>query len=189
MSKDKIVHFVGFATTLPFEDFNPLWESCLKRLNVSSQKVILDETIQEQKGTFKYISQHEHSSADFKFAFMKESTRANFPNQKVRVVQAGGYMAVQFQPFPTKTKGMVKIIAFTSQGDNELDFYQQQSFLQLNVYEAYFENCKYSHVLEYLVNEKDAPALFTELKTRPGIEVALYKECRTSSLSLKASVI
>ena len=167
-------------TNLHFEDFNPLWETCAKRSTGGSEKVILEQIARKQKGVFRYISQHECTTDDFSFTFIQEGKRSNFPERNTRIVQAGGYIPVQFQPHE-KNAAEIKIIAFVRHGESELDFYRQQTFHHLNIYQAYFENCAYGYVLEFFLDEQDAPMLLDKLNARHGIEAALYHECDTSS--------
>lgn len=187
MDNETIVHFVGFVTNLPPEDFTPLWESHMKRSTASPQKITLHESDADAKGLFKYVSQHEGSSADFRFAFMKESSRPNFPERKARVVQAGGYIPVGFRESPVKTKSVTKIIAFVPMAESALEFYEKQKFQCLNIYQAYFENCAYHLVLEFHVHQTDAPALLAQLKTKPGVEAGVYKDRRHSQPNKKDS--
>jgi hypothetical protein len=185
MDNTKIVHFVGFVTTLDFEDFTPLWESYMKNSIGVPVKITLEET--SQKSPFRYVSQHESSTTDVAFSFMKENSRLNFPDRKARVVQAGGYTPVEFRPKRHKIKDEIKVIVFIPHGERDLGFYRQQTFHHLNIYEAYFENCTYGYVMEFFVNEPDAPELIIQLKTRPGVEAAVYKKCRVISHSKKTS--
>ena len=188
MDKGRIVHFVGFVTDLNYEDFNPLWESYMKQSTHSRDKVTLDQNDQQQQGVYKYVSRHNYSSADFRFVFMKENGRSNFPDRKAKVVQTGGYIPVKLQPTRNLLKGETKIIAFLPHGEQELDFYRRQSFRHLDIYEAYFENCAYGYVLEFYLYEQDGPELLAQLRTRPGIEAAQYKECSVASALKKSPV-
>jgi hypothetical protein len=44
----------------------------------------------------------------------------------------------------------------------------------MNIYEAYFENCTYSYIMEYYVPEKDASLLVEQLSAHGGIQVMTY---------------
>ncbi|HLG39199.1 MAG TPA: hypothetical protein VI461_05995, partial [Chitinophagaceae bacterium] len=76
-----------------------------------------------------------------------------------------------------ETKDDVKVMAFIDHKERELDFYHRQTYRHLNIYEAYYENCTYNYIMEFFIQEMDASALIEKLKTRPGVEVAMYKEC------------
>jgi hypothetical protein len=178
MKKNTIVQFVCFITNLEFEEFSAMWERYAKQFVAGSADMTLHEaTAIKGRNKYKYVSQHESSSADFKFAFMKGRNSEHFPEHNARVVLAGGYRTVQLQCNHNETKDDVKVMAFVAHNERDLDFYHQQTYRHLNIYEAYYESCAYNYIMEFFIQESDAPALVEQLKTRPGIEVALYKEC------------
>ena len=78
-------------------------------------------------------------------------------------------------------------MAFVSQGETELGFYEQQSFRHLNIYEAYFENCAYGYVMEFFLAQEEAQILLPQLKARNGVEAGIYKDCRVFQSSKKLS--
>jgi len=177
MADNRIVHFVGFITNLQLDEFSPLWESYMQRLTSGPETVTLEKAASKQKSLFRYLSQHECSMDDFRFTFLKGGGRSNFPERKARVVQIGGYVPVQRHARRNKIKDEVKVVAFVSGGNPELNYYRRLNISQLNAYEAYFENCTYNHVLEFFMHEPDMPLLLAQLKTSSGIEWAIYKEC------------
>ena len=72
----------------------------------------------------------------------------------------------------------VKVMAFISHNETDINFYSQVSlYRHLNIYQAYYESCTYGHILEFFTPETDAHELVEQLKTRAGIDVALYREC------------
>lgn len=177
MAEDKIVHFVGFITNLQLDEFSPMWESYMHRLTSGPETVTLEKAAGKRKSLFEYLSQHECSTGDFRFAFLKAGGNSNFPERKARVVQIGGYLPVQFQPQGKKSKDEVKVLAFLTSGKPHLNYYQNLNLGRLNIYEAYFENCTYNHVLEFFLDESDVSTLIAQLNTKSGIESAVYKEC------------
>ena len=178
MVKNTIVQFVCFTTRLEPEEFIALWEPYARELGDDMEDFILQEAVAISKGNkFNYISQHQCKSADFSFTFMKGRSRSHFSEHKAKVVQAGGYYSRQVQFLHDEEKGGVKVFAFLDHHETELDFFQQQSCRHLNIYEAYFENCTYSYIMEYFIEENEVPVLVKQLKTRTGIEVDVFKEC------------
>lgn len=176
MKKDKIVQFVCFVTKLGLDEFSSVWESYAKPLLNGSSR--LQETV-EGRGSkkFRYVSQHELESGEFKFSFMKGRSQEHFPEHAAKVVLAGGYLTEQFQSPRHPTKGDAKIIAFLDHSEYELDFYRQLNYRYLNIYSAYFESCLYGNVLEFYLPKADAPALLEQLTARPHTEAAMYKDC------------
>lgn len=187
MSNDTIVQFVCFTTLLEPEEFIALWEPYAKLLVDKPANIQLQKTSSKKAGHRLYVSQHTSGEADFSFAFIKAKSRAQFPEHKAKITQAGGYTLMQFHSPHNRKNNDVKIIAFVPHGETELDFYKGQSFHHLKIYEAYFENCMYGYVMEFFLQEQEAPALLAQLKEKPGVEAALYKECSVAKSSKKMS--
>lgn len=178
MNKETIVQFVCFTSILDVEKFIPIWEPYAKMLGGDLANSLLQEGVAAKSGSrFNYVSQHVCSATDFKFAFMKERRAKHFPEYRTRIIQAGGYLPVRYHSTYNCEKDEVRIMAFLSQGENQLDFYDQEAFPRVNIYEAYFENCAYSYVMEFFVPEQEALELLQQLKARPGIEAGIYKDC------------
>jgi len=177
MKKDSIIQFVGFVTKLDFETFIPQWEEYAKEfMKVSGAKILQRES--DVKNSFKYISQHESNDAGFRFKFMKGRNSEHFHEQSVKVSQAGGYIPIQIQAVQNKESDFLKVMAFISHDENDIDYYRKLShFKFLNIYQAYFENCTYGYILEFFTNETDAPLLLEQLQTRTGSIAAIYKNC------------
>jgi hypothetical protein len=109
---------------------------------------------------------------------MNERRAEHFPEHNVRVVQAGGYIKLQQKGRYSEQDGDIKLIAFVSHSENDIDFYTKLPlFRHLNIHQAYYESCSYGYVLEFFVPETDADELLTQLKQRPGVETGIYKEC------------
>ena len=176
MNKDSIVQFICFSTELDREDFISIWKTYANQLTDDKTNILLNEAVAlKSKNKFKYVSRHESVSSEFLFAFIKESRSASF-SEKAKVVQAGGYTPEQIQCEHSEVKGDVKVIAFIDHDETELGFYHRQTYRHLNIYQAYYENCAYGYIMEFFLDEQDAPLLIEQLKTRSGVEVALYKE-------------
>jgi len=179
MNQNNVVQFVCFVTSLETENFISLWKPYVKGSSNGPDDFVLQQAGEMLSvAKFKFISQHQCNSSDFNYAFMKGRSQMHFPEQKARIVQIGGYIPIQLQCAYNDINGDVKVMAFLDHRETKLDFYYEQTFHHLNIYEAYFENCAYSYVMEYFVQEQDAHVLVQQLKTRIDIEVALYKECK-----------
>ena len=188
MNKDTIVQFICFTSLLEPAEFKEMWESYASFLVDDPANILLQEGIVEKNGNkFNYVLQHVCSAADFRFAFMKEKSKMHLPEHKARIKQAGGYIPVQLQSTYNNVKDDARVVVFVAHGETELEFYRGQSFHYLNIYEAYFENCAYSYVMEFFLNKQEVPELLAQLKTRHGVEAALYEECRVSRSPRKVS--
>jgi len=177
MKKDKIVQFVGFITNLNFDEFVTAWDSFAKRFVKNHEDTILHQQ-SETKNRFKYVSQHEWAQQDFQFSFMEGRTSEYFPEHSVKVVQAGGYTPLQIEWKHQEDNGLVKVLAFISHRENDISFYSQISLHRyLNIYEAFYQSCTYAYILEFFVEEAQAPDLLRLLKTRASIETGVFKEC------------
>jgi hypothetical protein len=176
MKKDSIVHFVCFVTDLNFEEFHVKWEQYARKFVTAKEVMILQQS-GETKSRYKYVSKHVSQNEDFKFTFMKGRLSEHFPEQKVKVVEAGGYKPVQIECEQNDEPGDVRVLAFTSHNETDTSFFSELSMYQhLNIYQAYYESCTYGYILEFFVSATNAPDLLLQLKARPGIEVATYQE-------------
>jgi hypothetical protein len=176
MKKNNIVQFVCFVTQLEFDEFVTKWDHYAKQFITDPGATVLQEAA--TKSRYKYVSQHEHREDDIRFAFMKGRSSDHFADQKVKVLQAGGYTPLQTGNTYHDENTDVKILAFIGHSDNDLDFYRQLAPAHsLNIYEAYYESCTYGYILEYYIPETNAADLLPQLKARPGVEIAVYKEC------------
>jgi hypothetical protein len=178
MKKDTIFQFVCFITNLDFEEFVAKWEPFAKRLMHKRVETTLHELAQT-KGRFKYISQHQWSHDDFQFEFMEgRKGSEHFPEHTIKLLQAGGYTAMQVECSHNEMNGNMKVMAFISHRENDIDFYKNlSSFRYLNIYQAFYESCTYAYIMEFFAEESQVADLMQQLKTRAGIEMAIYKEC------------
>lgn len=175
MKKDTIIQFVCFITELDFDPFVTKWETYAKKLMTDHTKMALQEAV--GKGRFRYISQHECADRDFKFTFMNARRSDDLPEHHIKIIQAGGYSPLQTERKRGQDKGDLKLIAFISHEENDLDFYRNlPGYSALNIYEAYYENCAYGFIMEYFVPEGESFELLAQLKQRPGVISSQYKE-------------
>ncbi len=187
MKKDSVIQFVGFITNLEFSDFVPQWEEYAKQfMKVPGAKITQRKS--DAKNTFKYVSQHELPEGGFHFNFMKGRNSEHFPEQRVKVVQAGGYLAAEMGSKLHEIKGCVKTMAFISHDENDIDFYRQLTgYRYLNIYQAYYENCTYGHILEFFSAPAQAQVLLEQLQARPGCEAGFYKDCAVPSARMASA--
>jgi hypothetical protein len=47
----------------------------------------------------------------------------------------------------------------------------------LNIYEPYYENCRYTNILEFFTKDKWAETLLDQLKHHGAADAGIYKEC------------
>jgi hypothetical protein len=178
MIKETIVQFVCFVTNLERDEFAPEWERYAKRLKSKKCELTLHQQVAETKNRYRYISKHEWPDKDFHFSFMNEKKSEHFPEHIVKVVQAGGYIPLHPQMNHLSDDSDVKLIAFVSHNENDIEFYRNLSpYRHLDIHQAYYESSTYGYVLEYTVPESGVDELLGQLKQRPGVETGVYKEC------------
>lgn len=178
MKKDRILHFVGFVTDVEPEDFVPQWEEYAGRFGKKNKGIILQQEQGTQyKSRFKYFSRHISDETEIRFAFMKGRNSEQFREQKVKVVQAGGYQPLQTGNGQSVQQQETRILVFAGSGIQDLGLFRQLPHRSLDIYEAYYENCLFSHVLELIVKDTTAPETLGLLKQLPGIEFSPYREC------------
>ena len=177
MKKDKIVQFVFFETTLDSEAFILQWEQYKRSVNSD-----INVTLQQQvlkNGAFKYISQHRSSSGEFQFIFTKGKRSSKTPEVEIKRKQAGGYSVLQHEANNDLNADESKIFVFILKPETDLDIFRQFSVHgKLNIYEAYYENCDFTYILEFFVKNEYARDVLQQLKILTSFEEAgIYKEC------------
>jgi hypothetical protein len=180
MNDDSIVQFVGFITTLDFDKFATRWDYYVKLLNTPRKQA----SLRKQNGSssrYKYISKHSGMSGDFRFSFMNKRESEHFPEHNAKVVHMGGYQAIQGEKGRSdKARGMT-VLVFIKGHEIELNHYRRLPLFQkLNIYQAYFENCVYTYILEFFVKEDDAKDFIAALGMGIADEAALYEEFAVS---------
>lgn len=175
MNGDKIVQFVSFDTILDNEQFIPKWQEYTRSANIDK-----DVTIQQsakEKG-FKYIVQHRYASGELNFVFEKSRRSSRIREVAITATLAGGYSIIRSDRSNDVNKDESKIFAFLTDTPASLEVFQQLSFDgELNIYQAYYENCKYSYILEFFVKNKYAAALLELLKQHDNLDLGVYKKC------------
>lgn len=185
MNKNSIIHFVGFITKLHRDKFEDQWVRYAKESSPmsGSDGVILQEQT-ESNGKYKYLSQHEFHEEDFRFSFMKNRSSENFPEQKARVVMLGGYSPVEIGCKHWNEKSDAKVLVFFTHDRIDIDSYRNLPHVScLNIYQPFYENCTYSHILEFFSKKNEARALVDGLLQRKeGEEISMYKRCQVSAI-------
>ncbi len=171
-----MIYFVGFMTDIGFDEFVVKWEFYAKQVSSSHHSAVLQQET-EAKTRFKYVSQHKLKNDSISFSFMKGRSSEHFAEQKVKVVNLGGYSVVHNGNSHSQENSENRLIAFIGHNDTDISFYKDLLPLrQTNLYEAYYENCAFGYIMEFFPAEKDADDLLRQLKSRPGVEVSVYRE-------------
>ena len=174
--KDAIVQFVCYETTMNTEEFIVQWERFTKRFLNKGIEVTLQEQMQ-LKSKFRFVSRNIWPQDSFQFVFMEGRLSHNFPEGHVKVVEAGGYTPLQVQCNHAKGD-TVKVMVFTKNPQTDIEAYKKiAGYRYLNIYEAYYESCRYVYIFEFFVKESDVNAFREQLDLQNNLaEIGVYKE-------------
>jgi len=174
--KDTIVQFVCYETSMNTEAFVVQWERFTKRFLNKGIEVTLQEQILV-KNKFRFVSRNVWPQDSFQFVFMEGRLSHNFPEGHVKVVEAGGYTPLQIECNHAKAD-TIKIIVFAKSPQTDIDAYKKiTGYRHLNIYEAYYESCKYAYIFEFFVKEAGADDFRKQLDLQNNlVEVGVYKE-------------
>ena len=174
--KKNIVQFVCFETTIDFEKFIGNWEHYAKKFESKEVKTSLLEQV-NLKSRYKYVSQHMASPDELQFTFMKEKRSVILPESKIKVIQAGGYKPLQTLVNQPESNDSYKILLFVPKSVYDIEPFKTMDYLSLHIFEAYFESCNYSYVLEFVVKENSGEEIMKEIKNiLHNPDVGMYKE-------------
>ena len=174
METNERVHFVCFETTLDKEQFSKRWEQFRHSLN-SNKHVTLQQN--ETEGRFHYVAQHRFTSSELEFKFSNEGRNSRIVQVPIKSILAGGYSILEVNRSHNTAGNERKIIIFLSDPRADLKIYKQLFTAgNLNIYEAYYENCRYSYVLEYYIKAKDGLAMLDQLKQYDIADIGIFKE-------------
>lgn len=174
METDKRVQFVCFETTLNKEQFIKRWEQYRHSLN-SNMDVILQQS--EKNGVFSYIAQHRFASGELEFKFTNEGRNSRIVQVPIKTMLAGGYSILEANRLHNANSNESKIFVFLTDPRADLDIYKQLfGKTNLNIYQAYYQNCRYAYILEYYTKTRDGAALLEQLKNYDTADVGIYKE-------------
>jgi hypothetical protein len=181
MRRGKIVQFVCFETTLDTEQFIRRWEDYKRSVN-SDLDVILQQS--EKDGAYKYIAQHYCAKEEIQFDFTKAPRSSRIAQAGIKTNQAGGYSVLHSERKDNAHAGESKVFVFLVHPKIDLNNYTHPlTHSKLNVYQAYYENCRYSYILEFFVKNKYLVELVDQLKQYNAAETGIYKECVLHALN------
>ena len=175
MSQTSIVQFVSFETVLDREKFIPQWE-----LFNRSAKTVLRVTLQqsEKKGGFHYMAQHRYAEGEFQFVFEKRAKSSRTPEVEIKARQAGGYAILQLERNIDTYEDENKVFVFLIDPQSDLQPYRELSINKnLNIYEAFYENCQYAYILEYFITHKQEADFLEQLRLYCPNKFEVYKDC------------
>ena len=185
-----IVQFVSYETTVATNEFRAQWEE-YNKLVTGKQEVTLQQEV-DGKNLHRYLSQHRFNEDDTQFTFKKGRRSAHSEEIGMRIKEAGGYSVLQLECDQATTANECKVFVFLSTAP-ELTLYKELSSYQyLNIYQAYYESCTYTYILEFFVENTHVPQLIEQLKIYNRIsEIGVYKECneRKQSRNSKTRVV
>ena len=176
MTPNSKVQFVLFDTSLSEEPFLKRWKEYTR-----SSKSDADVTLQQagHNGAFRYTAQHRFASEQVQFLFAKEKRSSRIAQEIIKSTMAGGYAILQAEQLTGVGSNERKVFAFINDPGADLKAYKDLSEnAKLNIYEPYYQNCKYDYILEYFVKSKQAESLVEELKKLDVNDVAIFKECK-----------
>ena len=175
MKEDSIVHFVCFDTTLDITPFMRRWEEYTSSVN-SDTNVTMQQSI--TKNSFRYIAQHHCTAGELRFTFTKSSRKSpHVSHISITELEAGGYSVLQAERKGNTHANESKVFVFIHSAQADIEAYRRLSVHgKLNIYSAYYENCKYSFIMEYFIPNKYAAALVEQLNKFAGVETGIYKQ-------------
>ena len=175
--KDTIVQFVCFATNLELDEFTVEWDRYNQKLAGQKEEPVLLQKTAKEKNKFNFISKYEWPVSDFNFTVINDRISKYLPEHRVKILQAGGYTALEQIKKHIVDHNSTKLIAFISHQENDIDFYRDLPlYSSLNTFQAYYESCAYGYVLEFFVPEVNAEELLLLLNQRHTAEAGIYKE-------------
>jgi hypothetical protein len=175
MKEDSIVHFVCFDTTLDIAPFMQRWEE-YTRSDSSNTHVTMQQSI--TKNSFRYVAQHYCTAGELRFAFTKSTRKSpHIAHINITELEAGGYSVLQAERKDNAHANESKVFVFINSAQADINAYRQLSVHgKLNIYSAYYENCKYTFIMEYFVPNKYAAALVEQLSKFADAETGVYKQ-------------
>jgi len=174
METDKRVQFVCFETPLNKEQFVKRWEQYRHSLN-SNMDVVLHQS--EKDGVFSYIAQHRFASGELEFKFTNEGRNSRIVQVPIKTTLAGGYSILEENRLHNSTSNESKMFVFLTDPRADLNIYKELFVAgNLNIYQAYYQNCRYAYILEYYIKTKDSAALLEQVKNYDSADVGIYKE-------------
>jgi hypothetical protein len=176
MKKDTIVQFVSFETTVATDEFRAQWKE-YNKLVTGQQEFTLQQEV-DGKNLYRYLSQHMFDEDDIKFSFKKERRSAHSHEIEMRIKEAGGYSVLQVECDQQTAANNCKVFVFLSTAPDLQLYKELLSYQYLNIYQAYYESCTYTYILEFFVENRHLAQLIEQLKIHNRVsEIGVYKEC------------
>jgi len=176
MRKDNKVQFVFFETTLDKEPFIKRWEQ-YRRSDNSDVDVTVQQS--EKDGLFSYIAQHRFETEEIQFVFAKESKSSRLAQERIKSTYAGGYLTIQSERLQDAGSNDRKVFVCLPDASSDLAAYKRLALPgSLNIYQAYYENCKFAYILEFFSGTKTVAHLRDELRLLHAAEIGIFKECK-----------
>lgn len=176
MKKDTIVQFVSFETAVSTDEFRAQWNEYNKLVPGQTEFSLQQEM--EGKNQSRYLSQHMFDEDDIQFTFKKERRSAHSHEIEMRIKEAGGYSVVQVECDHETGANNSKVFVFLSTFPDLQLYKELLSYQYLNIYQAYYESCTYTYILEFFVENRHVPQLIDQLKIHNRVtEFGVYKEC------------
>lgn len=183
MRENKKAQFVCFETTLDKEEFLKRWKQ-FKRSANSDTDVTMQQS--QKDGLFRYIAQHRLKEDDAQFLFSKEGRSSRIAQERITTTIVGGYSMFQAEMKNDAGVNDSKIFVFLTEANIDLSPFKALSAGgKLNIYQAYYQNCKYSYILEYFVKSKNTPLFLEQLKSLDAAEVGVYKELKLQKMIIE----
>jgi hypothetical protein len=93
----------------------------------------------------------------------------------------GGYQAIQQEASRSEKARGRTVLVFIKGREIDFDHYRRlRGFQKLNIYQAYFENCVYTYIMEFFVKEHEAKEFISGLGMGIADEAASYEEFAVS---------
>jgi|JI6StandDraft_1071083.scaffolds.fasta_scaffold57195_3 hypothetical protein len=178
MVKTNVFQFICYATTLPAEEFEPEWDRYVQKgMNKQNIPQLLEQ-LPGSKSRYKYVSKHTWDENAIQMAINNRQSAKHFPQHKVKLVQAGGYVLAPNLKKNQLSETGTRLILFIGHDERDVDFYNHIPGLEHPVtYQAYYESCAFAYIMEYSVIPEQVEGLLQQLKLRQGIDAACYQEC------------
>ena len=91
-------------------------------------------------------------------------------------MQAAGYTPVHLECESHIHE--TKIMLLVNDEDVNKAAFKHMPYHFLNIYQAYYQSCLYSHIIELFADDDQAPELFDLLKKRfASCDAGMYREC------------
>lgn len=177
MKKEKIVQFVCFETPVEPDVFISQWQQYNDLMQIK-QEVTLQQT-SLYKSRYQFISQHKYYVDETNFIFKKGKRSSHILEVEMRIKEIGGYSLYQAEYNQDSEEDESKVLLFLNCNEADLKFFRNiPDYHYLNIYQAYYESCNYTYILEYFIENIYCEQLIEFVKSENrNAEIGMYKEC------------